>query len=112
MQQPDSSQPRPDQPMSKRGHTRAILTLGLPLIGGHLGQIAIGATDTIMLGWYSVEALAAITLASMVFFTLFIFVSGFAQAVMPLVASFAAEEDEVGIRRATRMGLWLSLIHI
>ena len=109
MKQPDSSQPRPDQPMSKRGHTRAILTLGLPLIGGHLGQIAIGATDAIMLGWYSVEALAAITLASMVFFTLFIFVSGFAQAVMPLVASFAAEEDEVGIRRATRMGLWLSL---
>ncbi|UWR16539.1 MATE family efflux transporter [Sulfitobacter sp. M368] len=98
------------QPMTYGGHVRAILTLGLPLIGGHLGQIAIGVTDTVMLGWFSVEALAAVTLGSTFFFVLFIFGSGFAWAVMPLVASFAAEKDEVGIRRATRMGIWLSLI--
>ncbi len=96
-------------PMTYPGHTRAILTLGLPLIGGHLAQIAIGVTDTVMLGWYSVEALAAATLASTYFFVLFIFGSGFAFAVMPMVASFVAEDDEVSIRRATRMGLWLSL---
>lgn len=95
--------------MTNKGHARAILILGLPLIGGHLGQIAIGVTDTIMLGRYSVEALAAVTLASTYFFVLFIFGSGFAWAVMPMVASFAAEEDEVSIRRATRMGLWLSM---
>ncbi|NNK15331.1 MAG: MATE family efflux transporter, partial [Sulfitobacter sp.] len=95
--------------MTYTGHVRAILTLGLPLIGGHLGQVAIGVTDTVMLGWYSVEALAAVTLASTYFFVLFIFGSGFAWAVMPMVASFAAEKDETGIRRATRMGLWLSL---
>jgi len=95
--------------MSYRGHTRAILALGLPLAGGHLGQVAIGVTDTVMLGWYSIEALAAVTLAGTYFFVLFLFGSGFAWAVMPMVASFAAEGDEVGIRRATRMGLWLSI---
>ncbi len=95
--------------MTYGGHIRAILTLGLPLIGGHLGQVAIGVTDTVMVGWYSVEALAAVTLASTYFFVLFIFGSGFAWAVMPMVAAFAAEDDEVGIRRSTRMGLWLSL---
>lgn len=97
------------QPMTYRGHARAILVLGVPLIGGHLGQVAIGVTDTVMLGWYSVEALAAVTLASTYFFVLFLFGSGFAWAVMPMVASFAAEGDEVAIRRATRMGLWLSI---
>ena len=97
------------QQMTHGGHVRAILTLGLPLVGGHLGQMAIGVTDTVMLGWYSVEALAAVTLASTYFFVLFIFGSGFALAVMPMVASYAAEGDEVGIRRATRMGLWWSL---
>lgn len=97
------------QQMTYRGHTRAILVLGLPLIGGHLGQVAIGVTDTVMLGWYSVEALAAVTLAGTYFFVLFLFGSGFAWAVMPMVASFAAEGDEVGIRRSTRMGLWLSI---
>ncbi|MGC1494418.1 MAG: MATE family efflux transporter [Sulfitobacter sp.] len=96
-------------PMTYGGHVRAILTLGLPLVGGHLAQMAIGITDTVMLGWYSVEALAAVTLASTYFFVLFIFGSGFAWAVMPMVASFHAEGDEVGIRRSTRMGLWLSL---
>ena len=66
--------------MPYSGHVRAILTLGLPLIGGHLGQMAIGVTDTIMVGWYSVEALAAVTLASTYFVVLFIFGSGFAWA--------------------------------
>lgn len=89
-------------------HGRAILTLGLPLIGGHLAQTAIGVTDTVMLGWYGVEALAAVTLGTTVFFVLFIFGSGFAWAVMPMVASLHAEGDEVGLRRTTRMGLWLS----
>jgi len=94
--------------MSTGGHVRAITTLGLPLIGGHLAQMAIGVTDTVMLGWYGVEALAAGTLASTYFFVLFICGSGFAWAVMPMVATFHAEDDETSIRRATRMGLWLS----
>jgi len=51
-------------------HLRAILVLGLPLIGGHLAQFAIGLTDTVMLGWYGVEALAAVTLAATLFFVL------------------------------------------
>ena len=52
----------PRTTMSARGHLAAILTLGLPLIGGHVAQFAIHLTDTIMLGWYSVEALAAVVL--------------------------------------------------
>ncbi len=94
--------------MTTSGHVRAILTLGLPLIGGHLGQIAIGVTDTVMLGWYAVEALAAVTLAHTYFFSIFLLGSGFAMAVMPLVATFVAEDADTEIRRATRMGLWLS----
>ncbi len=96
--------------MSFAGHAKALLVLGLPLIGGHIGQIAIGVTDTVMLGWYGVEELAAITLAGTYFHWFFLFGSGFAWAVMPLVASFIAQDDQVGLRRATRMGLWLSVV--
>lgn len=92
-----------------RAHGRAILVLGLPLIGGHLGQVAIGVTDTVMLGWYGVNELAAQTVAGSWFFVLFLMGSGFAWAVMPMVASYHAEGDEVSLRRVTRMGLWLSL---
>lgn len=97
--------------MTYPGHMRAILTLGLPLVGGHLAQFAIGLTDTVMLGWYGVESLAAVTLAATYFFIFFLMGAGFAWAVMPMVAAFHAEEDEVGLRRATRMGLWLSLLY-
>ncbi|WP_417210140.1 MATE family efflux transporter [Antarctobacter sp.] len=99
---------RPDSHMT---HTRSILRLGLPLIGGHLAQFAIGLTDTIMMGWYGVPELAALTLAGSFFFTLFLFGSGFAWAIMPMVARFAAMGDEVQVRRATRMALWLSIIY-
>jgi MATE family multidrug resistance protein len=94
--------------LSYAGHARAIAVLGLPLIGGHLAQFAITLTDTVMLGWYGVESLAAVTLAGSYFFVLFLMGSGFGWAVMPLVAAAAASRDEVSIRRSTRMGLWLS----
>ncbi|GHF66035.1 MATE family efflux transporter [Seohaeicola zhoushanensis] len=96
-------------PMSYAAHTGRILALGLPLIGGHLAQFAIGMTDTVMLGWYGVAPLAAQTLAASYFFVFFMLGAGFALAVMPLVAAKAAAGDEIGLRRATRMGLWLSL---
>ncbi len=99
------------QIMSYRDHSRALLRLGVPLIGGLLGQTAISITDTVMLGWYGVDALAAITLGSSFFHIFFMLGSGFAWAVMPLVAAFAAEDDETGLRRATRMGLWLSGVY-
>lgn len=97
--------------MTYPAHVWAIAVLGLPLIGGHLAQFAIGLTDTIMLGRYDVEALAAVTLAGSFYFVLFLFGGGFGLAVMPMVATSAAEEDETSIRRSTRMGLWLSLLY-
>ncbi|MEZ5767265.1 MAG: MATE family efflux transporter [Paracoccaceae bacterium] len=87
-------------------HVRAHLALGLPLIGSHIAQMAIGVTDTVMLGWYDVEALAALVLANTM--VLFLFGSGFAFAVMPLVSSAAEQGDHTRVRRVTRMGLWIS----
>ena len=100
----------PAAAMSYPRHVRAILTLGLPLIGGHLAQFAIHLTDTVMMGWHSVEGLAALVLATALWFTLWIMGAGIAWAVMPLVASAEAEGDEIAVRRVTRMGLWLSVL--
>ncbi|MFD0858875.1 MATE family efflux transporter [Roseovarius aquimarinus] len=96
---------------SFRRDARSLLVLGLPLIGSHLAQMAIHLTDAIMLGWYSVEALAAEVLAGTFLFIFFIMGSGFAFAVMPMVATAVAEGDEAQVRRVTRMGVWASLIY-
>jgi MATE family multidrug resistance protein len=100
--------PRPDP---YRDHFRAVLRLGLPLAASHLAQFAIHLTDTVMLGWYDVAALAAVVLAASFFFVVFIVGSGFAWAVMPMVATALAEGDETQVRRDTRMGLWLSVLY-
>ena len=92
-------------------HARAVLVLGVPLIGSHLAQMALHVTATIMLGWYSIEALAAAVLGATSFFVMFILGAGFAQAVMPMVAHAAAAGHDTEVRRATRMGLWLSVLY-
>ena len=89
-------------------HARAALILGLPLIGSHLAQFAIQIVDTIMLGWYGVEALAAVVLAGTFFFVLLIMGSGCAWAVMPMVASASEAGDDTRVRRVTRMAFWAS----
>ncbi|QYK43492.1 MAG: MATE family efflux transporter [Paracoccaceae bacterium] len=96
-------------PLSAAGHARATLVLGLPLIGSHLAQIALHVTDTIMLGWYGVLPLAAGVLGASSFFIVFILGSGFAHAVMPMVAAALGRGDPAQVRRDTRMALWLSI---
>lgn len=94
--------------MSLSTHARATLALGLPLIGSSLAQMALHVTDTVMVGWYGVVALAAVVLGSSTFFVLFILGAGFAKAILPMVAAARAAGDEAQVRRDARMGLWLS----
>lgn len=98
------------QPQGYRHHAKRVLTLGLPLIGSHLAQFAVTLSDAVMLGWYSVEALAAEVLGGTLWFVLFIVGSGFAFAVMPMVAASYEAGDETQVRRVTRMGLWASTL--
>ncbi|MCM2561381.1 MATE family efflux transporter [Lutimaribacter sp. EGI FJ00015] len=99
---------QPEQ--SHMQHMRAIMVLGLPLIGSHLAQFAVTLTDAIMLGWYDVEVLAQQVLGGMLFFVLFIMGSGFAWAVMPMVAEAESAGRITEVRRVTRMAQWLSML--
>ena len=89
---------------------RSLLVLGLPLVGSQVAQFAVHTTDTLMLGWYSVLALAQVTLGAQVLFVAYIVISGFAYAILPMVAKSMAEGDPQSARRVTRMGLWLSTV--
>jgi len=96
--------------ISHKAHVRAILVLGVPLIGSHLAQFAVTLTDAVMLGWYDVQVLAQQVLGGMLFFTLFIMGSGFAWAVMPMVAEAESAGRVTEVRRVTRMAQWLSVL--
>ncbi len=94
---------------SWRDHIRASAILGLPLIGSHIAQMLTHTTDVVMMGWYSVEGLAAVVLAAQVYFVVFIVGSGFAFAVMPMAAAALGADDHAQVRRSVRMGAWLVL---
>ncbi len=102
--------PVPDA-LPRRDHARRLLVLGLPLVGSTLASFAIHMTDTIMLGWYSVTALAAATVATSIWFVTFIVGAGFGNAVPAVVAQALASGDDTRARRITRMALWLSLVY-
>lgn len=96
-------------PLGFLPNARAVLVLGLPLVGSHVAQFALHVTDTIMLGWYGVTDLAAGALGATLFFVVFTLGMGYGQAVMPMVATFAAAGEGTEVRRVTRMGMWLSI---
>lgn len=97
--------------MSNSTHARETLVLGIPLIGSSLAQMALHVTDTVMVGWYGVVSLAAVVLGASSFFIVYVVGSGFAKAVMPMVAAALGRGDEAQVRRDTRMGMWLSIAY-
>lgn len=91
-------------------HLKRTLKLALPLAGGHVVQMLINITDAIMVGWYSVEAFAALVLGTTCLFVIYILGAGFSQAVPALVAQAVARGELNTARRVTRMALWLSIL--
>ncbi|HEV7436271.1 MAG TPA: MATE family efflux transporter [Pseudorhizobium sp.] len=92
-------------------HIRSTIGLGVPFVGAQLAQMAINTTDVIMVGWLGTLELAAIVLSSQVFFIVFIFGTGFAAAVVPMVAHAVGRGDVTSVRRAVRMGIWVTLAY-
>ena len=91
-----------------RPHVLATLSLGLPLIGSHLARMAIGVGDTVMVGWYGIEPLAALVIATSFFHILFFLGMGFGTGVLGLIAAHVSAGRQTEVRRGARMALWLS----
>jgi len=89
-------------------HARALMALGLPLIGSQLAQLMLHVTGTLLMGRYGVQSLAATVLGGSFFFMLFILGSGFGNGAMGMIASAVGQGDHAEVRRVTRMALWLS----
>lgn len=97
-------------PQTPSQHVRNILSLGLPLIGSHVAQFALTLTDSVMLGWYDPEVLAAQVIGATLFFVFFVMGEGVALALMPMVAEAEEMGDQTQARRLTRMAIWASLL--
>ena len=75
-----------------------LLRLAAPLAAAFVGQLAIGTTDMLMLGWYGPEALAASALALSLFNPVMLLGVGIGTAITPLAASAIAGSGSISVR--------------
>src|SRR3546814_18116124 len=106
MPTPDSIRLRDHRELSWWGHVRATCSLGLPLVGAQLAQMAINVTDAVMIGQLGATELAAGVLGTQMFFIVSIFGVGFSHAVMPVAARAEGQGDLRGVRRSEIGRAW------
>jgi len=92
----------------------AILKLATPILVGQLAVIAFGVLDTAMTARYSAEDLAALAMASAIFISIYVGLTGIVSALAPIAGQlFGAKRlNEIGeeVRQATWLAIALSIL--
>lgn len=88
---------------------RAMLHLAAPLVLAELGWMAMGIVDTMVVGRVSAEAMGAVSLGSIVFYTAGVFASGLLLGLDTLVSQAFGAGDRDDCRHSFINGIWLAL---
>lgn len=99
-------------------HYKASLKLGLPIVIGQLGMIVLGFADTLMIGHYGTNELAAASFVNNLFNLAIIFATGFSYGLTPIVGSLFGCKENQAIGRFFKnslftngvMGILLTLV--
>lgn len=89
---------------------RRNLAVAFPVMLTQLGAALVGLIDTVMVGHYSTTALAAVSFANGVFFTVMVFAMGAVMAVTPLVGQAYVRHDDRRVASLLLNGLWFTLL--
>ena len=91
--------------LPRRAGLRAMVQLAVPVVVVQLGIMLLGVVDTMVVGHFSAEALAAVALGHVAIMAVSSFVLGTLLAVDPLVAQALGAGDRAAARRAVQRGL-------
>ena len=88
----------------------ALLKLAGPLLVGQLAVITFGVLDTAMTARYSADDLAALAMASAIFISVYVGLTGVVSALAPIAGQLfgAKRYDEIG--EEVRQALWLAVL--
>ncbi|WHF52171.1 MATE family efflux transporter [Chryseobacterium gotjawalense] len=91
-------------------HTKRLFKLALPVMITQVGQVSVQLFDNIMVGkLLGADALASVSLANGVFFSVFVLALGFSLAIPPLVAEAQSQNDHNMINRIFRHGFVVNM---
>ena len=97
-------------------HYRPILRLGIPIAIGQIGVIIMGFADTMMVGQFSTQALAAASFVNAIFNLITYMLMGYSYGFTPLISSLVGrgEHKEAGatIKRGLVCNLSFALLLI
>lgn len=80
------------------------------VLAGQLAVMAFGVTDTVVAGRYSSDALAALSVASAIFVSVYISLMGVLQALLPIWAEHHGRNEPAHIGRSFRQSLYLAAL--
>jgi MATE family multidrug resistance protein len=80
------------------------------VLAGQLATMAFGVTDTIVAGRYSQQALAALSVGSAVYITVFVALMGVLQALLPVWAELHGGQRHAEVGRSVRQAAYLAVI--
>jgi MATE family multidrug resistance protein len=88
----------------------ALLKLAGPLLVGQLAVIAFGVLDTAMTARYSADDLAALAMASAIYISVYVGLTGVVSALAPIAGQLfgAKRYDEIG--EEVRQAIWLAVL--
>jgi MATE family multidrug resistance protein len=87
-----------------------MVRLALPVVTIQVGLMAMGVVDTIMVGHISAQALAAVALGNLYFFSLAVFGMGTLMVLDPIVAQAVGARDLPAVARAVQRGVLLAAV--
>lgn len=77
-----------------RGYIENLLSLSLPIIIGNLGNMLIGVGDVFVAAKHSTDTLAAISIATAIFMTIFIAGIGLLSSISPVISNLRGQRQK------------------
>lgn len=96
--------------LDRKAEVGATFSLAWPMIMTMVAVILMETVDMLMIGHLGQDAIAAAALALNAWFIFLLFGIGTLGAVSSLTAQAVAQNDDRGVRRSARQGLWIGLM--
>lgn len=91
-------------------HVRRLFVIAYPVMLSHLGHIAVGVADSMMVGQLGAVPLAAVSLANSVFVLALMFGIGISLGITPLVASADGKGQTSRIARMLKHSMLINMV--
>jgi MATE family multidrug resistance protein len=98
--------------LSRNAETLAIVRHAATVLAGQMAIMAFSVADTLIAGRYSQASLAALSIGSSIYVSIYVALNGMMQALLPVWAQLRGAEQFADVGRSVRQALYLCVAAI